>query len=79
MGALAFAIKAQRGPVVSGREEMIGIEGRALGDFTEKGRIHVHGEDWQARSRVPVRRGQTVRVIAIEGLVLTVEPVNEES
>ena len=68
------AVKARRRPIVSGREELLGARGEALEDFSGRGRIRVHGEIWQAETRVPLKRGERVRVSAVEGLVLGVEP-----
>jgi membrane-bound serine protease (ClpP class) len=39
-----------------------------------EGKIFVHGEYWNAVSPVPVPAGARVRVTAVEGLTLTVEP-----
>ena len=75
---VALAVKARRRAVVSGGEEMIGAVGAALEDFAESGRVHVHSEDWQARTRAPLKRGQKVRVVEREGLILTVEPYTPE-
>lgn len=59
---------------VSGREEMVGSIGVVLNDFDEHGLIRVHGETWSAFADRPLRRGQRVRVTAIDGLKLTVTP-----
>ena len=75
---VALAVKARRRAVVSGGEEMIGAVGAALEDFAESGRVHVHSEDWQARTRAPLKRGQKVRVVEREGLILIVEPYTPE-
>jgi membrane-bound serine protease (ClpP class) len=72
--AIGVAIKARRRPVVAGREELIGGVGVALEDFEDAGRIRIHSEMWNARSVVPLRRGQRVRVVGMEGLILRVEP-----
>ncbi len=72
------AIKARRRPVVSGREELLQARGEVLDDFDGSGRIRVHGEVWQAVTKVPLRRGEKVRVRSVEGLVLSVEPETEE-
>jgi membrane-bound serine protease (ClpP class) len=72
------AIKARRRPVVSGREELLEARGEVLDDFDGRGRIRVHGEVWQAMTKVPLRRGEKVRVRSVEGLVLGVEPETEE-
>ncbi|HXJ53111.1 MAG TPA: nodulation protein NfeD [Burkholderiales bacterium] len=67
-------LKSRRRAVVTGREEMLGATGEALGDFDAEGWARVHGEQWKVRSSRPVRRGQKLRVTAMEGLVLNVEP-----
>ena len=77
--ALELVFSAHRKPVVSGVEEMLGSVGEALDDFDLKGYIHIHGETWQARSSTPVKKNQRVRVTAVDGLVLQVEPIKEES
>jgi membrane-bound serine protease (ClpP class) len=62
----------------TGYEEMIGMIGEAREDFDHDGRVWVHSEQWNAESSAPVREGQKVRVTAIDGLKLQVEPVTEE-
>ena len=74
LGIVWFAVRAHRRPVVSGREEMIGAPAVAAGDFAGEGQVKVHGELWSARSAQPVRRGQPLRVTAMHGLILEVEP-----
>jgi len=76
-GALvAMAMRARKQPVVSGREEMIGSIGEVLDDEDDINRIRVHSEAWQVRSDAPLKTGQKVRVKAVEGLTLVVEPTN---
>ncbi len=70
---VGMLLRARRRPVVSGREHMIGASGEALEDFDGEGWARVRGETWRVRSHAPVRRGQRLRVAAIDGLVLTVE------
>jgi membrane-bound serine protease (ClpP class) len=79
MFVISAAIKARNRPVVSGREELVSGHGVVLDDFTGKGRIRIHGEVWQAESPVPVRRGDKVRVVALEGLVLQIQPESKET
>src|ERR1044071_1076156 len=67
-------LKSRRRAVVTGREEMLGATGEALGELGAGGWARVHGEQWKVRSSRPVRRGQKLRVTAMEGLVLNVEP-----
>ncbi len=73
-GVVWLALRARGRAVVSGSEELIGSVGEALEDFTDRGRVRLHSEEWQARAAAPVRRGQAVRVVGRDGLVLTVEP-----
>lgn len=73
-GVVYFALRARRRPVVSGHEEMIGSLGEALEDFTGDGRVRAHSEEWQARTSSPLTRGQKVRVVGRDGLLLIVEP-----
>lgn len=74
-GVVYLALRARRRVVVSGPEEMIGLDGEALEDFTQGvGRVRVHSEEWQARAGSPIRRGAQVKVTGRDGLVLAVEP-----
>ncbi|WP_149193250.1 NfeD family protein [Luteimonas suaedae] len=76
MGVLWLAVRARRRPVVSGREELVGHEAVAADDFSGRGRVRIRGELWQADAAGPVRAGQRVRVLAIDGLVLRVAPLD---
>jgi membrane-bound serine protease (ClpP class) len=75
VGIVWMAMRSHKRPVVSGREEMIGAIGEVVADFEGRGAVHVHGERWQARSEVPLQRGQAVAVTAMHGLVLDVKPL----
>ena len=70
------AVRARQQPVVTGVSAMLGEPGTALEDFDTQGTIRAFGEIWQARTSTPVQRGSTVRITAIDGLTLTVEPAN---
>jgi len=76
---LGMLVRSRRRPVVSGREELIGAPGEALEDIAGEGWARVHGERWRVRSRAPLKRGQALRVAAIDGLVLEVTPGPGES
>jgi membrane-bound serine protease (ClpP class) len=78
MAIVWLAVRARRRPVVSGIEEMVGSVGEAVADFADTGHILVHGELWKARTPVPVRKGQKLRVSAVEGLQLSVTPLEPE-
>jgi membrane-bound serine protease (ClpP class) len=74
IGIIGLALKARRGKVVSGREELAGALAVALEPFDEAGQVRVHGEIWHARTEMPIAEGQHLRVRAIDGLTLEVEP-----
>ena len=79
---VGMALKAQRRPVVSGQEELIGEIGEVLEDIDGKdGWARVHGETWHIKSRQPLTKGQRIRVTHRNGLILDVEreqvPMNE--
>lgn len=72
-----MALKAHNRPVVTGSEEMTGATGAVLEDFDGKdGLAQVHGETWRIRSSQPLSRGQKIRVISMDGLILEVEKEN---
>ncbi len=74
-----MAIKARRRRVVSGDEELIGSVGEMLEDTETEGWARVHGENWRVQARSPLQRGQKMRVLARDGLVLQVKPMEAET
>ena len=74
----ALVVRAHRVQVSTGYEALLGAIGVARTAINPKGIVDIHGEIWTARSKSPVLKEQEVKVIAAEGLSLTVEPVNEE-
>ena len=54
-----------------------GSEGRALTDINGEGKIKVGGEIWNARSSRKIKKGEKVRVLTREGIVLEVGPVED--
>jgi membrane-bound serine protease (ClpP class) len=76
---VGMLVRGRKAPVVTGREQLLGSTGEALEDFERDGWARVHGETWRVRSPAPVRKGQRLRVTAMEGLVLTVNPEQGET
>ena len=70
---VGMAVRQRRRPVLTGQEHMIGAVAEALEDFEREGWARVHGESWRVHANAPVRRGERLRVKAIDGLILTVE------
>ncbi len=64
-----------------GRDWMIGALGVARDAVDPEGVVMIDGAPWRARTQraTPVAAGDAVRVIALEGLILTVEPDAAES
>jgi len=68
-------LRAQRLPVKVGRETMLGKVVSALTPIDANGgRVFIEGENWAARSTTPISQGETVKIIAVEGLTLKVIP-----
>jgi membrane-bound serine protease (ClpP class) len=73
---VGLALKARKRPVVTGSEELIGAIGQVLADCDGAGWAHVHSETWRIVCPKPLARGAKVRVLAIDGLTLRVEPID---
>lgn len=60
-----------------GREWMIGEEGVASGAVDPEGFVQVRGASWRARTNraTPLADGEALRVAAIDGMTLDVEPL----
>ncbi|HET9555158.1 MAG TPA: nodulation protein NfeD [Anaeromyxobacteraceae bacterium] len=75
LGFVAWKVaRARRAPLQLGSTALVGSLGEALaGVDAGGGEVFVHGEYWRARSRSPIAAGARVRVVAVEGLTVTVE------
>jgi membrane-bound serine protease (ClpP class) len=69
-----LALRSQRRPVVSGREELVGSPGEVVKVEGREAWAHVHGELWKVASEAPLAPGQRVRVVSVDGLELNVVP-----
>jgi membrane-bound serine protease (ClpP class) len=74
---MTMLVRSRRRAVVSGVEQMLDSTGSVIDWGDGQGRVRVQGEIWQARAAAPVDPGARVRVRAIEGLTLVVEPEAE--
>jgi membrane-bound serine protease (ClpP class) len=75
---IRLALKSRRRPVVTGTDEMIGLEGQVEDWAGAKGHVFIHGERWNAVSTMPLSPGRAVRVSTIDGLTLTVTPLDSD-
>jgi len=76
MGLIAMLVRARRRPVAVGAHRMVGLEGEALEPLAPEGQVRVGGEIWRARAPRPLPAGARVRVRAVRGLTLEVEPLD---
>jgi len=74
---VSYLVRLRRRGAVTGRESIVGGIGTAIDAFTGDGYIWLDSESWAAHSKVPIDKNQKVRVRAMHGLVLDVEPVSE--
>jgi membrane-bound serine protease (ClpP class) len=71
---LTLILRARANKVVTGTAGMVGELGVAHTPLAPSGKVFVHGEFWDAESTRPLEAGARVRVVAVEGLILKVEP-----
>ena len=64
---------------LSNAEAMVGQEGRVSQDIVAEGfgRVAIDGDDWKARSAdgTAIAQGARVRVVKMDSIIVTVEPV----
>ncbi|MBI4876512.1 MAG: nodulation protein NfeD [Acidobacteria bacterium] len=75
---LSLVLRARASKVVTGADGMLGETGVARTPLHPEGKVFVHGEYWDAVSTRHAECGAAVRVIAVEGLKLKVEPSPQE-
>jgi membrane-bound serine protease (ClpP class) len=72
---VAAGLRAQRLPVQVGRETLLGKTVPILSrSDPNRGKVFVEGEYWDVVSDTPIEPGQSVEIIAIDGLTLKVKP-----
>ena len=72
-----LAVRSRFKEVVSGREELKGATAEAIEAFNQIGEVWFHGERWKARTTTPIAKGQALRITQVDGLILTVEPIQD--
>lgn len=74
-----LALRSQRTRPVTGAEGLVGEHGNTLTTIAPgaPGQVTVHGEIWRAVSAVPLETGRPVRVSGVDGLTLSVDPVDQ--
>jgi membrane-bound serine protease (ClpP class) len=74
MFLLTLALRARRNKALTGGEGLLNEIGEARTTLAPAGKVFVHGEYWDAVSSAPVEPGGEVRVTAVDGMKLRVEP-----
>ena len=78
---IAIVVRALRQPITTGIEGMIGAKAVALTPLVPMGHVSYGGETWSAIVDDPTASadaGSEVQVVAIEGLLLHVQPVRHQ-
>ena len=65
--------------VTTGVEGLIGERAEVIEALSPGGRVRLRGEIWNARGAAAIARGEPVRVAAVDGLTLIVEPLTEDA
>jgi len=71
---VTLAIRTHRSPVATGREGLLQEIGVATTDIATQGKVFIHGELWNASARQEIPAGTRIRVVAVDGMTVTVEP-----
>ncbi|HEY4408501.1 MAG TPA: NfeD family protein [Acidimicrobiia bacterium] len=76
LGGMTIAVRNRFSIPTVGRDSMIGERGEARTDLKPDGVVTVRGAPWRARTHraTPVAAGGSIRVVAVDRLVLEVEP-----
>jgi membrane-bound serine protease (ClpP class) len=74
--AIGLSVKTLRSKPTTGREGMLGLQGRVRTALAPEGQVEVHGELWKAIGQEgEIAVGETVVVVRVEGLRLEVRKV----
>jgi membrane-bound serine protease (ClpP class) len=73
---VGLVIKAQRSRPQTGLEGLIGMTCQAVADIDGKGKVFVHGENWNACSSDMIHKGEKAIITAVSGMELTVKKIS---
>jgi membrane-bound serine protease (ClpP class) len=74
---VTIAARARRNKRAIGPQSMLGEIGVALEDLNPAGRVFTHGEYWAASAASPVKSGERVKVVSVDGLALKVDKIGD--
>jgi membrane-bound serine protease (ClpP class) len=67
-------VRAHKAQVQTGMEKLVGEIAHVKGDMHGEGFVYVAGELWRARCAQSLQDGESVRIVAYDGLTLYVKP-----
>jgi membrane-bound serine protease (ClpP class) len=76
--AATLMIKAHNKPIITGEEGLLGKEGVVISMHENYILIRVEGELWKAELMGVTEPGHSVKIVKVDGLLLTVKPVDKE-
>jgi membrane-bound serine protease (ClpP class) len=76
LSGMTAMIRSRFSTPTIGREELIGETGTAAIDVAPDGVVKINDALWRARTNraTPIKAGDAIRVVSVEGIVLEVEP-----
>ena len=73
-----LVFRAQISKPTTGSTGLVGEIGIVKKALVPEGKVFVHGELWNARSKDPIAEDAKVRIVQVVNLVLEVEAVNQD-
>ena len=70
---VTLAVKSHRKKSTTGKEALIGQITQAKTNISNKGKVFIHGEIWDAQSNEKIKKGEKIVIEKVEGLKLTVK------
>jgi membrane-bound serine protease (ClpP class) len=71
--AMGMALKARLTKPSTGKEGIVGERGMAITSINPNGNVKIHGEIWNAVSSEKIKKGDKIKVNAVDGLELKVD------
>jgi membrane-bound serine protease (ClpP class) len=71
---MSIAVRARHNKIVTGEQGLVGEFGVAETALAPGGKVFVHGEIWNAISRLEIPAGERVVIRQVDGLTLRVDP-----
>ncbi|MGB9677499.1 MAG: NfeD family protein, partial [Candidatus Ratteibacteria bacterium] len=74
-----FAWRTKKRKIITGKEGLIGEEGRCITELNPEGIVFIHGEYWKGKSiKTSIQKNKKVKVVDVKGLTLIVEEIKDE-